>query len=165
MRKTLVVLVVVLAFVSGACVSHSYHPRVEHHWTSLEWESPIEHEPYVRYSIGLWEREVSRRFPTAFIYIAHGDDFSGTWYIQRPDKSGWMPARDLARQLRDRFPGRNIVLLACNPAGAELNIPGVYHAKDNVWFVPDKDVDNTLPGRQANREFVGNIYEFFDLWP
>jgi len=81
------------------------------------------------------------------------------------------------------FPGRTVVLLACNTGHLKLGIPGVYYAHSSVWCVPDRayvpgnpddnlmlrdtaswlfpslaDVEKTRWERDP--DVVGNIWEF-----
>lgn len=138
---------------------------VSHHYAGIEVQSPISRWPHITESLELWKREVARRFPTALIYAIHGNTDGTNWVCLDPKapRSGHMvKVRDLALQLRKENPDRVIVLIICNPGGFNLGIPGVFHAMDSVWFDPDKDADNTDPGRQEDRGCVGNIFEFND---
>lgn len=158
-KLSVLAVLITLAFGTGLAsgprhVLHVYH--------GVQIESPLPGEN-VAQSMDYWRVEIARRFPDAYAVAVHGGDIAGQWLVQDPDDiSKLIPVATLAHRLQVRFPGRVIVLLSCNPGHYKLGIPGVYHAVDSVWFVPDKDADNTDPERQAERSDVGNIYEFTD---
>jgi hypothetical protein len=82
-----------------------------------------------------------------------------------------------------KYPGRTVVLLACNTGHLKLGIPGVYYAKSSVWCVPDRNVADFIELQfhrlgifdrkaqvvfvprpksrwQVEPDLVGNIFEF-----
>jgi hypothetical protein len=160
LRKLIVLAVLITASFSTGLATRP--TRVLHVYHGVQVESPLT-DFYVPQSMAYWQVEIARRFPDAYAVAVHGGDIAGQWLVQDPDNiAKLISAADLAHRLQARFPGRVIVLLSCNPGHYNLGIRGVYHAMDSVWFVPDKDADNTQEGRQAERVIVGNIYEFND---
>lgn len=121
-------------------------------------------------SINFWRREVIRRFPDAYVVDCHGNDFHGVWCLYFEDAKMIVPAHDYAVYLRAKMPNRVIVFLACNPCGHDLGVPGVYHAMDSVWFVPDKDIPHVDTDQMIEQlhyvdsepGVVGNVFEFTD---
>jgi hypothetical protein len=121
----------------------------------------------------LWHTEVARRFPDAVVICGHGgDNDAGEWCV-RPDRfdplasllSGQaayvslplIPVTKVIRDTKARFPGRQIVLVFCNPGHHRLTEEGVAYAGDSVWIRPDRsltDRNNDYPG------YTGNIFEF-----
>lgn len=164
LKSTVLVALLSLAFVAGTGVNNK-HPRIVDHWHGITSISPLLTMPGysegVPESIAYWEKEVSRRFPDAVIYVTHGGDFMGEWAAMDAE-GGLERTVDVVHRLQVQYPGRIIVLIECNPGHYHLKIPGVYHALDSVWFVPDKEADNTQAGRHDHQEDVGNIYEFVD---
>jgi hypothetical protein len=160
LRKLVVLAVLITASFSTGLATRP--TRVLHVYHGVQVETPLPGEG-VAQSMDYWRVEIARRFPDAYAVAVHGGDIGGQWLVQDPDDiSQLISATKLAQRLQARFPGRIIVLLSCNPGHYNLGIRGVYHAMDSVWFVPDKDADNTQEGRQAERQDVGNIYEFND---
>jgi hypothetical protein len=85
-----------------------------------------------------WQTEIARRFPNAVGILCHGGQYELGRWIVKTDSSHLMTARDLALVYQHLYPGRTIVLLACNPGHLALGIPGVYHFHSSVWCVPDR---------------------------
>lgn len=104
-----------------------------------------------------WKVEVARRFPGARLFVCHGLTLDGQWFIF-PQDGRPMLASKAAQRLRSKEPGRVIVFIVCNPDGVPLGMPGVYHAKQSVWFEPDKN----YVGDERDHETCGNIFEFTD---
>lgn len=132
----------------------------------------------------LWQREVGRRFTNAVVILVHGGDFvEGQWIVGDWQYRSGMHVRSVASVIAEAhaaFPGRTIVLLACNPGHidlpkyADIDVP-VYYAKSSIWCVPDRDTAEvapsltfkTLGGRSPtfdrwsdDPDVVGNIFEF-----
>jgi hypothetical protein len=131
----------------------------------------------------MWRKEIARRFPNAIAVLVHGGDFvEGQWIVGTniAKDRRVMPAADVVRHYQKLYPGRTLVLLACNPGHLKLGIPGVYYAKANVWCVPDRaltsehfkvylgDAGLRTDGSRAigdarwekDGNTVGNIFEF-----
>lgn len=116
-----------------------------------------------------WRQEIGRRFPDAVGVLCHGGEFiDGEWLVKVPSLNlPAMTADQVARHFQAKFPGRVIVLLACNPGHLHLHVAGVYHAEDSVWCVPDRlagehpELDDLRLGRWSdNPGVVGSIFEF-----
>lgn len=124
-----------------------------------------------------WRTEVARRFPDAVVVACHGGEFiEGEWLVKSPEfGKAAITADKLAQHFKDKYPGRVIVMLACNPGHLHLHVSGVYHAMDSVWCLPDRatmsdQVHNRLmlDGGFGEREdrwvgdpnVVGSIFEF-----
>jgi hypothetical protein len=89
-----------------------------------------------------WRAEIDRRFDGAVGVLVHGGDLvKGQWVVKASLFEGHlMPAEELVRQMKQRYPDRTIVLLACNPGHIRLEEPGVYYFVSNVWCVPDRAI-------------------------
>lgn len=148
-----------LSFIGGVATPTQYHTR--HIYHGVEALSPLAgSSEFVDESIALWKIEVARRFPDAVIVVLHGQSLLGEWVCQNPrypdDFFKAVKVRDLVAEVRAEYPDRIIVLICCNPGHHVLNIPGVYHAIDSVWFTPDEyNTEN-----RGDIPVVGNIYEF-----
>lgn len=164
MRKKLAYIFAVLAFVYGSFLA-VYAPQAArtHHYSQTDSQCVA---PGMEPSVALWEIEVERRFPGAFIYATHGSVAAHTWICQgEADPSSLAEAdfvHDLALRLRAQFPDRVIVLIVCNPGHFKLHVPGVYYARDNVWLTPDKFSNLTDFLHIIMPDAVGNIFEFSD---
>lgn len=87
-----------------------------------------------------WQREIGRRFPNAVGVLCHGGMFiDGQWITSARNMQRLTLATRVAEYEKERYPGRTIVMLCCNPGHLDLGVSGVYFARDNVWCVPDKD--------------------------
>lgn len=100
-----------------------------------------------------WGHEVAMRYPNAVVLFAHGGDTDGEWTVH-PDKFNLsasvaagrpvydhlphFPVKFLVEVTRERFPGRPIVLVMCNPGGYRLDIPGVHYAVTDVLQRTDR---------------------------
>lgn len=98
-------------------------------------------DPSLEIYATMWQEEIGRRFDNAVGILVHGGNFvEGQWVVG----ANLVPyrrvssAEDVVRHYQELYPGRTVVLLACNPGHLKLNIPGVYYAKANVWCVPDR---------------------------
>lgn len=92
-----------------------------------------------RFATG-WHNEINRRFPNAVGLMLHGGEIvNGEWFV-KPDGRFLVRTADLVRQEQAKFPGKTIVVIACNPGHLTLGIPGVYYAKDSVWCIPDRAI-------------------------
>lgn len=133
--------------------------RVIHHYHGVQLETPLRgSSSFLDYTLPLWEKEIARRFPDAYVVAVHGGDVAGQWVCQNPDNiSELISTRSLAEKLVAKYPGREIVLLSCNPGHYHLNMPHVWHALDDVWFLPDEWNNED---RSADIAWVGNIWEF-----
>lgn len=145
------------------------HPRViiEVLDTSLEQFAPM------------WRDEIARRFDSAVGILVHGGElFPTEWGVGTFPKPKHI--QDVVKDVQKRYPGRTVVILACNPGHLKLGIPGVYYAHSSVWCVPDRalspemfreekfqmmnghwlDVKEDLPRSKVEPDVVGNIFEF-----
>jgi hypothetical protein len=101
----------------------------------------------------MWQHEVERRFDNAVVVLVHGGDFvEGQWIVGDWSYRSGMhvrPVGEIIREANKAFPGRTIVLVACNPGHLDLGSTGVdvpvYYAKSSVWCVPDRDVPTVSP--------------------
>lgn len=112
-----------------------------------------------------WRTEVARRFPDAVVVFAHGTEFpEKLWICKVPNfGSEAITADQLAQYYKDKFPGRTIVLLACNGGHLHLHVHGVWHATDDVWLIPDRAVPEEQVGRSLkDAGAVGSIFEFVE---
>lgn len=88
-----------------------------------------------------WRLEVGRRFPNAYVVLAHGgNEMDGVWTSSAQSFRHFATVRELAERARRLHPGRPIVLVCCNPGHLPLHLPGVWHASSNVWLEPDRAV-------------------------
>lgn len=83
-----------------------------------------------------WRREVDRRFPGAVILSAHGNNYQGTWMIFPDPPLYPITVEQACLLLKSAYGDRFIVLIVCNPSHADLNVGGVFYAKDTVWASP-----------------------------
>lgn len=128
-----------------------------------------------------WQTEISRRFHNVVAVLVHGGDFvKGQWIVEGPYESGGhvLIVTDVVDEIHQRFPDRNVILLACNTGHIEIhNRPWLYYAKSSVWCIPDRatglgEFDMTrIDGKvtpfefgenrwQSDPDIVGNVYEF-----
>lgn len=124
-------------------------------------------------SVEMWRSEISRRYPGAVGLVCHGGD-AGRWMLY-PDHRQFafgpfgvipyfegdrpIPVEGKVLELKARFPGRQIVLVVCNPGHYRLNISGVSYALEGVWCKPDRELDQRS---EEHPEDVGNIFEFVE---
>lgn len=136
----------------------------------------------------MWQREIGRRFDNAVAILVHGGDFEqGRWIVgaaignsRELERKHVTEAAEVVRFYQKCYPGRTIVLLACNTGHLNLGVPGVYYAKSSVWCVPDReltpnmfmddiskqqfDFPNDGPSMdsrwQSDPDICGNIFEF-----
>lgn len=162
--------------ISAVALGFAFCPAFTHH--DVKPAPTISHNPHVdvvvcdpdleKFANG-WRQEISRRFPDAVGILCHGGEFiNGEWLVKVPSLNlPAMTADQVAQYFTDKFPGRVIVLLACNPGHLHLHVSGVYHAEDSVWCVPDRltggypELDGLQLGRWSdNPGVVGSIFEF-----
>lgn len=127
--------------------------------------------------VPMWQKEVGRRFSNAVVVLCHGGDFvRGEWIVDSQPGSGHIEkVDDVLQRIKIQYPGRQIVLLACNTGHLKPATPDVYYAASSVWCVPDRaltpdlfengDLNKTLNGEDKSRweddpDVVGNIFEF-----
>lgn len=93
----------------------------------------------LNFAAPLWQKEISRRFPGAVGILCHGGTTVGdVWYASAQSYGKCVPMAELVRHEQAKYPGRTLVLLACNVEHLRLGIPGVYYAKASVWCRPDR---------------------------
>lgn len=119
-----------------------------------------------------WRVEVGRRFPDAVVLLCHGGELSnGEWLVKAPAFDlPLMTAEHLVLHFQTKFPGRPVVLLACNPGHLHLHVHGVWHARNSVWCVPDRATggsetnDHLQMGTRwdAAPDVSGNVFEFVE---
>jgi hypothetical protein len=101
-------------------------------------------DPSLTFFAPMWRREVARRFPNAVAVLCHGGNFvEDEWIIGAsfPSTDRHVTrATDVVVRMQKRYPGRTIVLLACNPGHLTLGIKGVAYFKNSVWCVPDREI-------------------------
>lgn len=104
-----------------------------------------------------WQKEIGRRFDNAVGLLFHGGDFvRGQWIGgTTPGIHHVEPIQDVVKRFQKLYPGRTIVLLACNTGHLDLGIPGVYYAKSSVWCVPDRQVQQGDPESRATLDEDG----------
>lgn len=87
-----------------------------------------------------WRIDAEDRFgPRVVVLLCHGVSRDGRW-LTDPD-APVVPAdvQAVAETLRAAYPDRPVVLVVCNPGGAELRpVPGVYYARRDVLVPPFK---------------------------
>ena len=108
-----------------------------------------------------WYGEASKRLADPIIFSCHGGMRDGIW-VTCPDKPRVpVPVEDVARTLSNLYPNRNIVLICCNPAGVELDVPNVWYARSDVWCRPDALCSGPLDHETKRGEGdAGSIWEF-----
>lgn len=98
-----------------------------------------------KHLFSLWMVEANRRFANPVVVFCHGDTYidafgNPQWYAF-PDVRPPLPVHTLALELKQDYPGRDIVLVICNPDGLELGVPGVHYSRGgSVWIVPDRNL-------------------------
>lgn len=162
LRKPILVLLLTVAFSCGRGVINTGPATVPfREYRGIEVERHI-YDKFSAQMIEQWKVEVQRRFSSAYLVFCHGEDKDGVWYMFPQEKGAIpIPVEKYAKYLRHRMPDRIIVFVCCNPHHHGLGIPGVYHARDSVWYFTDKHSDN----RERSDEdpgCVGNIFEFDD---
>lgn len=111
-------------------------------------------DPSLQVFAPMWQKEIARRFPDAVGVLCHGGEFvDGQWIVSAKAYGRDLTAQDIARFAQAHYPGRVIVLLCCNPGHLKLGIPGVYHADDSVWCVPDRALTPEM-FREANQKLA-----------
>lgn len=162
-----------LILISALVLGFAFCPAFKHVETK-----PVSHNPHVdvvvcdpsleQFANG-WRQEISRRFPDAVAILCHGGEFiNGEWLVKVPALNlPAMTADQVAAHFKVKFPGRVIVLLACNPGHLHLHVSGVYHAEDSVFCIPDRAVGEkpeldalTLSRWSDDPGVTGNIFEF-----
>lgn len=127
--------------------------------------------------VPMWQKEVGRRFSNAVVVLCHGGDFvRGEWVVGSQPGSGHIEkVDDVLARVKAQYPGRQLVLLACNTGHLMPKTPGVYYATASVWCIPDRAITpelmqnhdslRTIDGDSHSRwsddpDVVGNIFEF-----
>lgn len=113
-------------------------------------------EPYE----AMWEREISRRFDNAVGILVHGGDFVEGQWIVGSHVQPWRhvtPIQEIVRNVQKKYPGRTVVVLACNTGHLKLGIPGVYYAHSSVWCVPDRELRPEMFQAAVARQTLGSI--------
>jgi hypothetical protein len=111
-------------------------------------------DPSLEVFAPMWQKEIGRRFPNAVGVLCHGVEFvNGQWIVSAKAYGRDLTAQDIVRFEQAHYPGRTIVLLCCNPGHLKLGIPGVYHADDSVWCVPDRSLTPEM-FREANQKLA-----------
>jgi hypothetical protein len=88
----------------------------------------------------MWQTEIGRRFHNVVGVMVHGGNhLEGVWDTSAISLGRWVTVNDVVAKAKERFPGRTVVLISCNPGHRKLGIPGVYYAHSNVWLVPDRN--------------------------
>jgi hypothetical protein len=117
-------------------------------------------DPSLEQYEAMWEREISRRFDNAVGILVHGGDFvEGQWIVGahiRRDKHV-TPIQKIIADVKEKHPGRTIVVLACNPGHLKLGIPGVYYAHSSVWCIPDRELRPEMFQAAEARRTLGSI--------
>lgn len=134
-------------------------------------------DPSLEAYASAWRTEVARRFPDAVVLLMHGGNFMGDqWICTAKSYEMYTTVPDAIAFEQAKFPGRTIVVLACNPGHIHLHgFPNVYIAYDSVFCVPDRavgdNVENALKLLDSGYDPVlsrwsdmpgvyGNIFEF-----
>lgn len=106
----------------------------------------------------MWQKEINRRFHNAVGILVHGGDFEDNRWIvgsALQPQQHVSTAVDIVRHFQDKYPGRTIVLLACNTGHLKLGIRGVFYAQSSVWCVPDRAIDlPEVTPFQANQTLI-----------
>jgi hypothetical protein len=150
-------------------------------------------DPSLEQYAPMWRDEIGRRFSNAVGVLVHGGDFEDNRWIVGSHRQPWKHVTEITtvvREIQAKYPGRTIVVLACNTGHLHLGVPGVYYATSSVWCVPDRAITPEMfasglateklrdpdedpdpvyvpvvvrpePSRwQQDPEVVGNIWEF-----
>lgn len=119
-----------------------------------------------------WEREIQKRFPGAVVVFSHGgDNEEGEWCLcpdsvavvdgqARREHGDRIRVKDKVLEIQRWYPGRWVVVIACNPEHHFLH--GVHHvvyADRNVWIDPDA-YSPAARAIVAPDEAAGNINQF-----
>lgn len=86
-----------------------------------------------------WERELRTRFhqDLVIIYVHGGYDQLRQKWMLVPDKPMVMVEAEVAvRIIHSIYPGRTVVLAACNPGHVMMYVPNTVYAVDSMWFEP-----------------------------
>lgn len=88
----------------------------------------------------MWRDEIARRFPNAIGILCHGgDEVEGEWTTSANAYFHAVPVTKLVERDQRLYPGRPIVILACNTGHLRLNLgPNVYYSLSSVWCIPDR---------------------------
>jgi hypothetical protein len=79
------------------------------------------------------------------------------------------PYEVVAAVLRNMYPDRPVVIIACNPGFYDLDIPNIWYVKGSVWVIPDEwanglryhEKDRIPPTKKTvDTQLVGSIWEF-----
>lgn len=95
-------------------------------------------DPSLEQYEGMWAREISRRFDNAVGVLVHGGDFVEGQWIVGSHAQPWRhvtPIQEVVKNIQKKYPGRTVVVLACNTGHLKLGIPGVFYAHSSVWCV------------------------------
>ena len=129
----------------------------------------------------LWLLEAKKRFKDPIIFVCHGgSDWEvlalgpatlGQWVWSAGPISPRIPVpmKCVAAVLRNMYPNRPIILIACNPGFYDLDLPNVWYAKGSIWAIPDEWA-NGLRYHEKHRipptketvetQMIGSIWEF-----
>lgn len=108
----------------------------------------------IAYGAPLWRTDAGRRIKgRPVLLVVHGGTQGGRWVCQ-PDEGPTMPVESAVRLLKAVFPGREVLVIACNEDGHALNVPGTWYAKQIVWakpylFAPHRTWLMAVPGSGA----------------
>lgn len=98
------------------------------------------YDPTLERYAPMWRAEIARRFPNAVGVLLHGGELmEGRWTV-KTSETYRQEAKEVVLKNMRLYPGKVVILLACNPAHLSLGVPGVYYATDSVWCVPDHAV-------------------------
>lgn len=112
----------------------------------------------IRFSELAWRDLILARFENPVVVIGHGGDLDGVWHVFPDGGRDPMPVSAVAWAMHDAFPGRPVVLLICNHEGHDLDTPGVFYARTDVWSIPDA----VARRRHASKDdAAGSFDEFY----
>ncbi len=129
----------ILVLLAGCAIHRAPEPQAQ----SIVLSDNLAH------GVPAWEKEAKKRFEHPILLVCHGNTERGEWRLY-PDRGGSMSAESVARLLKKLYPGRPIVLIACNPDHLSFHVSGVYYARKLVSSIPGWGED----------EWVESIGEF-----
>lgn len=136
------------------------------------WDCPVlELDAVDRDATKQWVAQAIRRFGAGHVVLIHThggmDKITGLWIAGAldPKSSLHIPPIQiewLVYLARRDFPDRVIVITACNPGHVPCYDPGVYYATQNVWIVPDQNMNPVFNVLRHMRypSVIGDIDKF-----
>lgn len=107
-----------------------------------------------------WYLEARKKFDHPILFMCHGGDRGGHWYVVPDAPRVERPAKEVAQMLHNLYPGRPIVFAVCNPLHETLDVPGVWYPKEDIWVTPDNGVADFVNIYRKESKYIGSLDGF-----